>query len=178
VIQKLINRYCQALSWLIVACLALMVVLVFTNVVLRYAMNSGIAVSEELSRWLFVWLTFLGGIVAMNEGAHLGTDSLVSRLPLRGKKICLFIGHGLMLYICWLLFQGALEQVKINWDSTSAAMETSMALFYGCGLVFAVSGAVILLNQLWRLLSGQLSEAELIGIRESEEEPLDLPKPL
>lgn len=37
-----------------------MVVLVFTNVVLRYALNSGIAVSEELSRWLFVWLTFLG----------------------------------------------------------------------------------------------------------------------
>jgi drug/metabolite transporter (DMT)-like permease len=48
------------------ASLAVMVVLVFTNVVLRYALNSGIAVSEELSRWLFVWLTFLGGIVALH----------------------------------------------------------------------------------------------------------------
>ena len=38
-VQKLINRYCQLLAWLIVGCLALMVVLVFTNVVLRYAMN-------------------------------------------------------------------------------------------------------------------------------------------
>ena len=177
-IQKIIDKYCQVLSWLMVASLALMVVLVFTNVVMRYALNSGIAVSEELSRWLFVWLTFLGGIVALNEGTHLGTDTLVSRLPLIGKKVCFFIGHLLMLFICWLLFKGSLDQVRINWDSTSAAMETSMAIFYGCGLVFAVSGAVILLNNLWRLLTGQLSEDALIGIRESEEEPVDAPKPL
>ena len=177
-VQKLIDKYCRALSVLMAASLALMVVLVFTNVVLRYAMNSGITVSEELSRWLFVWLTFLGGIVALHEGAHLGTDTLVSRLSVRGKKTCLVIGHVLMLFICWLLFKGSLDQVKINWDSTSAAMEVSMAIFYGCGLVFAVSGAVILLNHLWRLLTGQLSEAELIGIRESEEESIDLPKPL
>ncbi|MDR7376707.1 TRAP-type C4-dicarboxylate transport system permease small subunit [Rhodoferax ferrireducens] len=177
-IQKLIDKYCKLLAWLIVGCLALMVVLVFTNVVLRYAMNSGIAVSEELSRWLFVWLTFLGGIIAMHEGAHLGTDTLVSRLPLAGKKACLVIGHVLMLFVCWLLFKGALDQVKINWDSTSAAMEVSMAWFYGCGMVFAVSGAVILLNHLWRLVMGQLTEAELIGIRESEEEPIDVPKPI
>ena len=49
-VRKVINSYCQLLSWLMVASLALMVVLVFTNVVLRYAFNSGIAVSEELSR--------------------------------------------------------------------------------------------------------------------------------
>ncbi|MDB5742362.1 MAG: Tripartite ATP-independent periplasmic transporter, DctQ component [Polaromonas sp.] len=176
--KKWIDRYCQFLGYLIAAALAVMVVLVFGNVVLRYAMNSGIAVSEELSRWLFVWLTFLGGIVALNEGAHLGTDTLVSRLPVRGKKICLVLAHVLMLFICWLLFKGALDQVRINWESTSAAMETSMAYFYGCGVVFAVSGAVILLSNLWRLVTGQLSEDELIGIRESEEEPIDVPKPL
>ena len=54
-----------------------MVVLVFGNVVLRYGFNSGITVSEELSRWLFVWLTFLGAIVALREHGHLGTDMLV-----------------------------------------------------------------------------------------------------
>ena len=177
-IQKLIDKYCQFLSLLMAASLAVMVVLVFTNVVLRYTFNSGISVSEELSRWLFVWLTFLGAIVALNEGAHLGTDTLVSRLSLRGKKTCLVLGHVLMLFVCWLLFKGSLDQVKINWDSTSAAMEVSMAIFYGCGMVFAVSGAVILLNHLWRLVTGQLSEKELIGIRESEEESIDVPKPL
>lgn len=177
-IQNLLAHYCRWLSWLIAASLAVMVVLVFTNVVLRYAFNSGITVSEELSRWLFVWLTFLGAIVALNNRAHLGTDTLVSRLPTMGKKICLGLGHLLMLFICWLVFQGALEQVKINWTTTSAAMEVSMALFYGCGIVFAVSAAVILLNDFWRLATGQLSEEELIGVRESEEEPIDVPKPV
>ena len=176
--NKIIDRYCQLLAVLMAGSLALMVVLVFTNVVLRYAMNSGISVSEELSRWLFVWLTFLGAIVALNEGAHLGTDTLVSRLSVRGKKVCLVLGHVLMLWICWLMFRGSLEQVKVNWGTTSAAMETSMAIFYSCGVVFAVSGAVILLNHLWRLVTNQLAESELIGIRESEEEPIDVPQPI
>jgi TRAP-type C4-dicarboxylate transport system permease small subunit len=169
--EKLIARYCQMLSRLMAASLAVMVVLVFTNVVLRYALNSGIAVSEELSRWLFVWLTFLGGVVALHERAHLGTDILVSRLSVGGKKICLGLGHLLMLFVCWLLFKGALDQVKINWSTTSAAMEVSMAIFYACGLVFAVSGAVILLADFWRLITGQMSDDQLVGIRESEEQP-------
>lgn len=176
-IQTLIDRYCRLLSALMAASLALMVVLVFTNVVLRYALNSGIAVSEELSRWLFVWLTFLGAIVALHEHGHLGTDMLVARLPVMGKKVCLALGHLLMLFICWLIFEGTLAQVRINWDSTSAAMEVSMAIFYGAGLVFAVSGGVILLHDLWRLLSGQLPDAELIGIRESDDMPHGDPHP-
>lgn len=176
-VQKLIDKYCQFLSWLMAGSLALMVVLVFTNVVLRYAMNSGITVSEELSRWLFVWLTFMGAVVALNERAHLGTDMLVSRLSARGKKACLAIGHVLMLFICYMIFRGTLDQVKINLDTTSAAMEVSMAIFYGCGLVFSVSGAVILLNDFWRLLTGQLAESELVGIRESDDMPHGNPHP-
>lgn len=59
-LQTWIDRYCRLLSVLMVACLALMVVLVFGNVVMRYAFNSGFTLSEELSRWLFVWMTFSG----------------------------------------------------------------------------------------------------------------------
>ncbi len=76
-----------------------------------------------------------------------------------------------MLFICGLVFQGAWEQSRINWDTTSAVMETSMAWFYGCGVVFAVLGVPVLLLNLWRLLTGRLDESELIGIRESEDVP-------
>lgn len=170
-IQKLINAYCRLLAWLMVLFLACMVVMVFGNVVMRYGFNSGITLSEELSRWLFVWMTFLGGVVALNERAHLGTDSLISRLPVIGRKLCLAASLGLMLYVCWLIYQGAWAQVKINWESTSAVMETSMAYFYGSGVVFAVLAAPVLVLQLWRLLSGRMSENELVGIRESEGVP-------
>lgn len=175
---KILDRYCRFIDVLIAVDLAVMVVLVFGNVVMRYGFNSGITTSEELSRWLFVWLTFLGAITAMREGTHLGSDTLVAMLSTTGKKVFLVIGHVLMLFVCWLLFRGAYDQMLVNWDTTSAVMEVSMAWFYGSGLVLAVSGALILIERLWRLATGRLSDAELIGVRESEEEPVDVPAPL
>src|SRR4028119_846831 len=114
--QMVVDGYFSLLKVLIALFLAIMVVLVFGNVVLRYAFNSGITLSEEVSRWLFVWLTFLGAIVALKEHGHLGSDLVVSRLPRLGKKICLVVGQLLMLYINWLVFRGALDQAIINWD--------------------------------------------------------------
>ena len=176
--SSLIDRYCRFIRFIMVLALALMVALVLGNVILRYVFNSGITVSEELSRWLFVWVTFLGAVVAMKEGAHLGTDSLVSRLSLRGQKVCFLLAHLAMLFACWLLFKGSWSQVVINLETSSPVMEASMAWFFTCGLVLSASGALILLNQLWRFAAGQLSDRELIGIRESEEEPIDAPAPL
>ncbi len=170
-IQKLIDNYCKFISYLIAAALAVMVVLVFGNVVMRYAFNSGFSVSEELSRWLFVWLTFLGAVVALRDNGHLGTDMLVGRLGPAGKKICMGISLVLMLFICWLLFKGSYDQSVINWDTTSAVMEASMAWFYASGMAFSVLGALILLSDLWRLLTGQIDDAHLVLMQESEEAP-------
>jgi TRAP-type C4-dicarboxylate transport system permease small subunit len=177
-LTSFLNSLGRAIDAVLAIALAVMVVLVFGNVVLRYGFNSGITTSEELSRWLFVWLTFLGAVVAMKEGAHLGTDALVSRLPVAAKKLFFVICHALMLYVCWLLFKGSWDLVQINLSATSAVMEVSMAWFYAPGLVLAVLGALVLLNNLWRLTRGQVSESELVGIRESEEEPIDLPAPV
>jgi len=163
------SRYCRLLDFLMALALAVMVVLVFGNVVLRYAFNSGITVSEELSRWLFVWLTFLGAIVAMKEHGHLGVDMLVSRLPDWGKKVCVVVGQGLMLWVCWLLCSGSWAQTLINMDVAAPTTGLSMGWFYFVGVVFAVSAAVFLLWDLWRVLSGQLQGDALVMVKESEE---------
>jgi TRAP-type C4-dicarboxylate transport system permease small subunit len=160
-----------ALKAVIALCLAVMVVLVFGNVVLRYVFNSGLTVSEELSRWLFVWMTFLGAVVAMRNHAHLGTDTLVSRLPVAGKKACFAIAHLLMLYICWLMLKGGWQQMVINYETTSAVMQASMAIFNASGVVFAVLAGLIILLELWKLMTGQISEGELIGVTDSEDKP-------
>ncbi len=170
-IQKFIDGYCHVISYLIAAALAVMVVLVFGNVVMRYAFNSGFSVSEELSRWLFVWLTFLGAVVAVRDNGHLGTDMLVGKLGPKGKKVCMGLSLLLMLFCLGLLFKGAYEQAVINWDTTSAVMEVSMSYFYACGVVFAVLSAPILLGDLWRLLTGQIDDDHLVLIQESEDVP-------
>ena len=69
--SRVIDGFCRLLDALIALALALMVVLVFGNVVLRYGFNSGITVSEEMSRYCFIWLTYIGAMVAMlAQGDH------------------------------------------------------------------------------------------------------------
>ena len=176
--QNLLDRLVRVMSFVMVIFLAAMVVMVFGNVVLRYVFNSGITVSEELSRWLFVWMTFLGALVALRTRHHLGTDSLVSRLPVLGKKICLGLTHVLMLFLCWVMFRGAWQQTVINWGSTSAVMEASMGYFYASGLFFSVFAFLFILSDLWKLLSGQLKDNELVGITESDDMPHGTPEPV
>ena len=170
-LERVIDGYCKAIGYLIAAMLAVMVVLVFGNVVMRYAFNSGFTISEELSRWLFVWLTFLGAVVALRSNSHLGTDMRVGRLGPAGKRICMGIALALMLYCLWLLFKGSYDQTIINWSSTSAVMEVSMAWFYSAGMVMAVLGALIVLSDLWRLVTGKLDDDHLVLMQESEEAP-------
>ena len=160
--NRAIEGFCRLIEILIAGFLAVMVVMVFGNVVLRYAFNSGIVVSEELSRWLFLWVTFLGAIVALKEGAHLGSDFLVSRLPVLGKKICLVVGHLLMLYTTWLLFSGSLAQARINLNVEAPVTGASMAFVYGTGVVFALFAMLLLLRDLWRIVTGRLAEEELV----------------
>lgn len=171
--SRLVDAYFTLLKILCALLLAGMVVLVFGNVVLRYGFNSGITLSEEVSRWMFVWLTFLGSIIALRERGHLGVDALVRRLPLWGKKLCFLVSHSLVIYAIVLFVMGTWQQTLINWDVVAPASGASVAVFYGVGLVFGVSTIPLLLADLWRVLSGRADEAELIAVRESEEESVD-----
>ena len=168
-LNAFIDRCCRWINLLIAMALAVMVVMVFGNVVLRYAFNSGIAISEEVSRWLFVWITFLGAIVAVRERGHLGTDFLLARLPPLGQRICLALSYALMIWCTWLLFSGAQAQARINWDVDAPVTGASMAIFYASGVVFAVAAGLLLALDLWRIVSGQMPNNELLHIAESEE---------
>jgi TRAP-type transport system small permease protein len=168
VVEQLIDRICRLFAVTMVLCLASMVVMVFGNVVLRYGFNSGITVSEELSRWLFVWMTYLGALIALRNRAHLGTDALVSRLPLAGRKLCFVVAHLLMLAVCWLMLVGGWKQTVINARTTSAVMEAPLAWLYASGVVFALLAAIVIAHQLWQLVTGRPAAADLIGATDSE----------
>ena len=168
-ISRVVEAYFNLLKGIIAFCLAAMVVLVFGNVVLRYGFNTGITVSEEVSRWLFVYLTFLGAIVALREHGHLGVDMLVAKLPVLGKKLCLFASQILMLVVTWLLLQGSWDQTMINMGVVAPASGASVGIFYGVGVIFGVSTGLIILHDMWRLVTGKVSDDELVMVKESEE---------
>ncbi len=167
---KIIDLYCHALKFVIALCLAAMVMLVFGNVMLRYLFNSGITQSEELSRWLLVWLTFLGAIIAVREHAHLGVDTLVRALPPIGRKLCFVTSYLLMLWANWLLVQGSWKQAVITYGDAAPATQLSVGLFfYSSGIVFGLSATVIMLYDLYRVVTGGANLSELVAVKESED---------
>lgn len=150
--------------------LAGMVVLVFGNVVLRYAFNTGITFSEELSRIFFVWLTFLGAVVAMREHGHLGMDTLLRKLPPSGAKAAALAGHSLMLWACWLMISGSWTQSLINLHVSAPATGISMGVFYGAGLAFGVPAFLIILWDMFSIATGRIDVRTSDLVRDSEEE--------
>jgi len=168
-VVRIIDSFCRALVAAMAVALMIMVALVFGNVVLRYLFNSSITVSEELSRWLFVWITFMGAVVALREHAHLGTDVLVSRLPPLGKKVCFALSHLAMLYVCYLVFKGGVEQTRINMDVLAPSTQWPMATVHAAGVAFSATAAVVLLLDLWLLIRGRVKDEELVAVQESED---------
>lgn len=159
---RLVDWYFAALKVFVVICLAGMVVLVFGNVVLRYAFNSGITEAEEFSRWLFVWMIFAGAIVVLRENGHLGIDILVNALPRPLRRACLALGHALMLYATWLVIRGSWTLTMVNMDTRAPATGLSQALFFGIGLVFGVSTFVLIAVRLWLILAGRIDHLVIV----------------
>ena len=72
--------------WLIIVMMAVMVAMVFANVVSRYVWNYSYIWAEELSQYIMVWITFLGAGLALREGRHVAVELLQDRLPTKVKR--------------------------------------------------------------------------------------------
>ena len=166
--QKIIDGFFKLLEFLVVMCLFAMVIMVFGNVVMRYAFNSGIQVSEEMSRYCFIWLTYLGAMVAMREGGHLGVDTMIKALPLAGKKVCVFLSEMLMLGCNAMFLWGTYKMHDLQVTNISPVVGISMIWIYGVGYVAAVVMGTFNIHKLYLLLTGQLSEDKMVQIVEAE----------
>jgi TRAP-type C4-dicarboxylate transport system permease small subunit len=167
-LQAIVRYFFKLLEVLVVIFMIAMVVMVFGNVVLRYGFNSGISISDEMSRYCFIWLTYVGAMVAMREGGHLGVDSLVKHLPVNGKKICLFLSETLMLLCNGLFFLGTYKMHELQVTNISPVVGISMIWVYGIGYVVGIVMGIINLRVLYRLLSGTITESELLQVVETE----------
>lgn len=145
-----------------VAMMATMIVLVFGNVVLRYVFNSGIAFSEEASRFVFMWLTLTGALLVMHDKAHLGMSTVVSRLGESGQRACRLLADAGALGCCLLLAHGAWQLVTIGMDDRAPVTGVPLGVVYACLLVCSVGMAAMLLHGLWRLVSGRMPQHEMV----------------
>lgn len=162
-IEKGVNAYFMAVKVAMGICLIAMVILVFGNVVLRYAFNSGITISEELSRWFFVWMVFLGALLGLRANGHLGFDMLLVRLTPMGRRICLVLSRLLMLGVVLLLLQGGWTQMLINLDVEAPASGLQMGIYFHSVMVlFAATAIPMLAAEIFLAITGRTHDNDLV----------------
>ncbi len=161
--KRLSHWYFKTLECILVLCLAAMSVMVFANVVLRHFFDSGINMSEELSRFMFLWLTFLGAIVAMRENGHLGMDMVVRRLSGHTLRAVVMLAQGLTLTCCLVFLWGLMQQFSINLANTGMLTGIPMAVVYAAAYLCAVSIAVMSTINLVRLVLGRVQPAAFVA---------------
>lgn len=146
------SRFQRISNTLMAACLGVMAVSVFVNVVLRYGFGSGVAASEELSRLLFVWMVFIGATAAYPAGEHMAFTSLVAMLknkPLPMRLITALIRIAVILG-CVLVGWGAWQQVVVGLDSKSVVLGYPTALLPLPALLCTAAIAAMALVELIR----------------------------
>ena len=159
--QKVIDLFYRILETILVALLAGMAIMVFINVVMRYTMNSGINVSEELARYFFVWITFIGAVVTFRENSHMGIETLVMFLSRRWRIFCMILSNIVILLCSAIFFWGTWKQSGINASMHAPVTGLSMIWVYGIGMFTGGIMFVIALERLYRLLTGKVREDEI-----------------
>lgn len=118
-----------------------MVVIIFSQVVARYALSNSLSWSEEIGRYLFVWMTFIGSAIAVRNKLHVSLDMFVCRLPRSLQKLCLVISYVSMIIFTSVVIYGGYKFVLKGSNQISAAMQLPMHYVYivlpiGGGLIF------------------------------------------
>jgi len=138
-------------------------------VVLRYGFNSGITVSEELSRFAFVWLAFLGAVVGFRERTHLGAGFLTAALGPRGRRICFVASSLVILWSCALIFWGIYRQHEVNMANYAPVTGLPMEFVYASAYVLSIGIAALVVGRLCLLATGRLGDRELFETVDEEE---------
>jgi len=130
-----------ALKYLLVALSVFLVLIVFGNVVGRYAFNFSLAWSEEASRFLFVWVILIGSVLANERWEHMNLDILVQRFPGRAGRSIQLTAQIVMLVVLGLVIRGGVIVTVENLGWESPALEIPYGMVYSvvpfcCAVMF------------------------------------------
>jgi TRAP-type C4-dicarboxylate transport system permease small subunit len=148
-----INRRCnRASKTLVIGMMAVMSVVILVQVFLRYVVKASLPWSEELARYLMVWIGLLGASLALQEGRHIEVTLLLERVPRRVRKVLTGIALFAVLWFLWLMLQQGYLLIGNIWLQRSPAMSIPMVIPYAAIPVGAVLMMIHVLLTLCRLV--------------------------
>lgn len=142
--KKLSDLLFSILTVFLALCVLVMLVLVFSNVVLRYGFNSGINISSEIARLSFVWLIFGGSVLALRAREHLAVNMLIDRMSPQAQKIVHLVRQAVILWVLWLIIEGGWSQTLIGMSTVTPVAGMPIAVFSGAVFLSAVIMAVMI----------------------------------
>ena len=109
-------------DWVLAALFAATIVVVAAQVLWRYVFNDSLIWTEELSRYLFTWMTLIGAAVAVREATHVRITTLTSRLPARAARVLTLAQLALIVVFLGYLVVVGCRWVRINADTLTPAL--------------------------------------------------------
>lgn len=128
--------------------LAIMSCLVFWNVILRYSFNTSFTMTEELSRFLFIWVIFLGAILAFMENSHVNVSVFPEKLSVKGRQLLGLFTDVIMLICCYLILKGSYQQMIINWHNLSPISSIPTGISFLASLLMSICIGLLILSRL------------------------------
>lgn len=129
-INTAVKRFMLLLAAIAIALSVAMFVTVGLNVFMRYVVNQSLGWADELSRFLFIWVSLLGAAMAFEKGQHVGLDFVIDRI--RNRKVKLFfilLSDVLALMVLVILFRQGLRMVDAA-TNTSPALSIHMKYWF------------------------------------------------
>src|SRR5216110_173028 len=128
--KRIIDAYHRLLTWLMVATVAILIVPVTLQIVSRYtALIPSWIWTEELSRFLFIWMIMLGAMIAVREGTHFVVDVLPDLAP-RPNALLQIVSNAFVLVFALVFVWWGFEFVRFGWDQTSELAELPMVFIF------------------------------------------------
>jgi TRAP-type C4-dicarboxylate transport system permease small subunit len=116
--------------WIVIAMMAVMVVLVFMNVVSRYIFNHSIIWAEEVSQYLMVWVAFLGAGLALRQGRHVAVEMLQDRLPPTARRMTRHLVALLLIVFMGILTVLGFRFAHFAWDQETPVLNIPQGIPY------------------------------------------------
>ncbi len=158
----LLKKLDQLLKLVVMVLMTAIVVDVTWQVLSRFVVGQPSSVTEEIARFLLIWIGLLGAALAYRHHAHLGLDILVTKLSHQGRVVAEVIGQVVcFIFAAWVMVYGGFELVKLQLElgQTSAALEWKMGYVYS---VIPLSGVLICIYALDNIRTAR-TRTEIFG---------------
>ena len=139
----------KTIRFLLCVLLTCMVVIVFANVISRYYLNAALAWSEEVTRFMLIWMVFLGAVLAYVNDEHLGLDILVKSLPRRLRLSVAVLVDVLIMFAVWLLIHGASMLSVGSWEWEAPATSVPYGYIY---TIVPICGTIMIMQAFGKLV--------------------------